>query len=126
MKRIVMIFALLLGVTAFANAQQGGGNPEDRMKRMVETMSEKLKLTEDQKTKVSAIYADQWKAMQKAREEAGDDRSKMREAMMKQRKETEDKVQALLNDDQKKAYTAWREEQRANMQNRQQGGGNSN
>ncbi|WP_443943822.1 hypothetical protein ACJVDH_12925 [Pedobacter sp. AW1-32] len=126
MKKLMMICALLFAVVTFANAQQGGGRmggtPEERTKKMVETLTEKLKLTDDQKTKVSAIYTEQATAMTKIREEANGDRDAMREKSMKLRKDTDEKVNAVLTDDQKTAYKAWQEEQRAAMQNRQGGG----
>lgn len=123
----MMICALLFSVITYANAQQGGGRmggtPEERAKKMVDMLTEKLKLNDDQKTKVTAIYTEQGTAMAKIREEANGDRDAMREKSMKLRKETDEKVTALLTDDQKTAYKAWQEEQRAAMQNRQGGGG---
>ncbi len=122
----MMICALLFSVITYANAQQGGGRmggtPEERAKKMVDMLAEKLKLSDDQKTKVTAIYTEQGTAMAKIREEANGDRDAMREKSMKLRKETDEKVTALLTDDQKTAYKAWQEEQRAAMQNRQGGG----
>lgn len=132
MKRILLICGLLLSVVTFANAQQGNGrqkmSPEDRARRTTEQLTEKLKLNDDQKTKVMAIYLEQGKTMQKVRGEAGDDRAAMREKMMKLMKETDEKVTALLTDDQKKAYTTWKEERQKQMQSRMggQGGGGGN
>lgn len=124
MKKVFMICALLFSVITFANAQGGGrpqGTPEERAKRMVDQLTEKLKLTDDQKTKVTALYVEQSAAQTKAREAAGDDREAMRASMTKIQGETEKKVEALLTDDQKKAFTAYQEERKAAMQNR--GGG---
>ena len=124
MKKVFMICALLFSVITFANAQGGGrpqGTPEERAKRMVDQLTEKLKLTDDQKTKVTALYVEQGAAQTKARETAGEDREAMRASMTKIQGETEKKVEALLTDDQKKAYTAYKEERKAAMQNR--GGG---
>lgn len=124
----MMICGLLFGMVAFAQAQQGGGrqgggpggpggrmggmNPEARVKQL----DEKLKLSDDQKTKLTAIFTEQAEAMKKAREEgqAGGGR----EAMMKMREENEKKVNAVLTADQQKAYKAWQEEQRAEIEKR--------
>lgn len=119
----MVICALLFTVITYANAQQGGGRmggtPEERTKRMVDLLTEKLKLSDDQQTKVTAIVTDQTKAMQKAREEAGDNRDGMREKMQTIMKDTDTKINAVLTDDQKTAYRAYLDER---MKNRGQGG----
>ncbi|KLT67490.1 Spy/CpxP family protein refolding chaperone [Pedobacter sp. BMA] len=133
MKKLMMICALLFSVVTFANAQQGGGplrggmmmKPEDRVKQL----DEKLKLSDDQKTKLTAIYVEQAETMKKMREEAKDgDRDAMREKGQKLRAESELKITALLTEDQKKTYKTWQDEQRAEMEKRmkeRQGGGNN-
>lgn len=127
-----MICGLMLGIAGFANAQQGGGQgggqgrmmmkPEDRVKQL----DEKLKLSDDQKTKLTAVFTEQVEAMKKFREEMqGGDRDAMREKMQKMRADNDAKVTAVLTDDQKKTYEAWQKEQRAEMEKRRQGGGNN-
>lgn len=132
MKKLLMICGLMLGIAGFANAQQGGGQgggqgrmmmkPEDRVKQL----DEKLKLSDDQKTKLTAVFTEQVEAMKKFREEMqGGDRDAMREKMQKMRADNDAKVTAVLTDDQKKTYEAWQKEQRAEMEKRRQGGGNN-
>ncbi|TDQ08527.1 periplasmic heavy metal sensor [Pedobacter metabolipauper] len=129
MKKLLMICALLFSVITFAQAQQGqgggrmGGTPEERAKRSTDMLAEKLKLTDDQKAKVSALYLEQGEKSKKLREEAGDDRDAMRAAMVKSNEELETKITALLTADQKKAFTAWQEERKEMMKKRQEGGG---
>ncbi len=124
MKKLMMICGLMLGIAGFAQAQQGGGRgmmmkPEERVKQL----DEKLKLSDDQKTKLTAVFTEQSEAMKKMREEAqGGDREAMREKIKKFRAENDVKVAAVLNDEQKKTYEAWQKEQRAEMQKRMQGG----
>ena len=124
MKKLMMICGLMLGIAGFAQAQQGGGRgmmmkPEERVKQL----DEKLKLSDDQKTKLTAVFIEQSEAMKKMREEAqGGDREAMREKIQKFRAENDVKVAAVLNDEQKKTYEAWQKEQRAEMQKRMQGG----
>ncbi|MCX2583676.1 hypothetical protein [Pedobacter sp. MR22-3] len=126
MKKLLMICGLMLGIAGFAQAQQGGGRgmmmkPEERVK----LLDEKLKLSDDQKTKLTTVFTEQAEAMKKMREEMqGADRDAMREKMQKFRTENDTKVSAVLNDDQKKTYEAWQKEQRAEMQKRMQGGSN--
>ena len=123
MKKLMMICALLFSVITYANAQQGGGRmggtPEERAKRNTDQLVEKLKLNDDQKTKVLAIYTEQNAAMAKAREAGDVDRDKM----MKMMADTNTKVEALLTDEQKTAFKAYLEERRKQMEARQNGGG---
>lgn len=123
-----MICGLMLGIAGFANAQQGGGQgrmtmkPEERVKQL----DEKLKLSDDQKTKLTTVFTEQAETMKKMREEMqGGDRDAMREKMQKMRADNDAKVTAVLTDDQKKTYETWQKEQRAEMEKRRQGGGNN-
>lgn len=133
MKKLLIICGLLFSVVTFANAQQGGqggqrrpqATPEERVKQL----DEKVKLTDEQKTKATAVYAEAAEAQKKMREEAqaGGDRQAMMEKMQKMTAENDAKINALLNDEQKKAYKAWQDEMKAArekaMKERQGGGG---
>ncbi len=127
MKKLLMICGLMLGIAGFAQAQQGGGRgmmmkPEERVKQL----DEKLKLSDDQKTKLTAVFTEQAESMKKMREEMqGGDRDAMREKIQKFRAENDVKVSAILTDDQKKTYEVWQKEQRAEMQKRMRGGGSN-
>ncbi|WP_158795270.1 hypothetical protein [Pedobacter sp. L105] len=126
MKKLFVICGLLFSVMTFAHAQGGGrmaGTPEERATKMTATLTDKLTLTADQQTKVKAILLDQNTQMAKAREAAGDDRSAMRTKMMSLMDENNAKINALLTDDQKKAFSAYQDERKAAMQNRGNGGG---
>ncbi len=132
MKKLLIICGLLFSVVTFANAQQGGGQrrgpatPEERVKQL----DEKVKLTDEQKTKATAVYAEAAEAQKKMREEmqgGGGDRQAMMEKMQKMTADTDAKINAFLNDDQKKSYKAWQDEMKAArekaMKERQGGGG---
>ncbi|WP_316792496.1 Spy/CpxP family protein refolding chaperone [Pedobacter frigoris] len=132
MKKLLIICGLLFSVITFAQAQdgqgqrQGGrgmGTPEERAKRQVDNLTEKLKLTEDQKTKVTAIYAEQGASMKKLREEANGDRDAMMASMTKLNDATDAKINALLTDDQKKAFTTLKEERKEQQKKRMEGRG---
>lgn len=129
MKKLLIVCAFLMGAVGFANAQGGGGRqagtPEERAKRSTDQLVERLKLNDDQKTKVSTIYLDQAKAQAKMMEEmqAGGDRTAMREKMTKMRADVDAKLNEVLTEDQKKEYKAMQEERAKQMQNRQGGGG---
>ncbi|WP_316817350.1 hypothetical protein [Pedobacter nyackensis] len=128
MKKLLIICGLLFSTITFANAQGGqgqgrGGTPEERAKRQTEQLAEKLKLTEDQKAKVAVIYAEQGASMAKLREEAKGDRAAMMASMAKANEESNAKITALLNDDQKKAFEIWKEERKEMMKKRMESRG---
>ncbi|MDQ8003262.1 MAG: Spy/CpxP family protein refolding chaperone [Pedobacter sp.] len=132
MKKLMMIYGLLFGMVAFAQAQPGqgrqGGGPGGRMmmspENRVKQLDEKLKLSDDQKTKLTTIFTEQADAQKKMREErseaqaGGGDRQAMMEKMQKMRAELETKVNGVLNDEQKKTYKAMLDEQKAEMEKR--------
>jgi protein CpxP len=112
MKKIMMICLFLLGVSAVSFAQgRQRMSTADRVKAMKET----LKLSDDQVTKITAIYDAQTKSMDSLRN-AGGDRAAMRPMMQA----TNDKVKAVLTPEQATAYQKEMDERRARMQN---GGG---
>jgi periplasmic protein CpxP/Spy len=114
MKKIMMICLFVLGVSAVSYAQGGRMrmSPEDRVKQMKES----LKLTDDQATKITAIYQAQSKSMDSLRNAGGDMRNQMRPMMQA----TNDKVKAILTPEQATAWQKEMDERRARMQN---GGG---
>ena len=133
MKKLLMICGLLFATVAFANAQQGGGRPgggrmmaapEERVKQL----DEKVKLTDDQKTKATAVYTAAADEMKKMREEmqGGGDRQAMMEKMQKMNAETDTKLNAIFTADQKTAYKVWQDQVKADrekaMKERQAGG----
>jgi len=129
MKKLFIICGLLFSMITFANAQGGNrpmGTPEERLAKSIAMLTEKLTLTADQQTKVKAILVDQNTQIAKAREEAGEDRQTARAKMTKLMEENNVKINALLNDDQKKTYASYLEERKAAMQNRGGGQGRNN
>jgi protein CpxP len=112
MKKIMMICLFLLGVSAVSFAQ---GRQRMSTADRVKAMKESLKLTDDQVTKITAIYDAQTKSMDSLRN-AGGDRAAMRPMMQA----TNDKVKAVLTPEQATAYQKEMDERRARMQN---GGG---
>jgi len=120
MKKLLMICGMLFGVITFAHAQGGnrGRTPEERATKSTAQLTEKLTLTADQQTKIHDILLDQNTQMNKAREEAGDDRKGMRTKMMTLMQGNNEKIKAVLTDDQKKAYETFLEERRNAMKNR--------
>jgi|SRR5437016_4640636 len=86
--------------------QQGRGGPGGMRGNQVEFLTKKLNLTPDQVTQVKAIDADAMKQMMALREDtsvAGPDK---RAKMMDIHKASQDKIRALLTDDQKTKFDA--------------------
>lgn len=121
MKKIFLMCCLFVGITAASYAQGGRMrmSPEDQTKQLAST----LKLTDDQSAKVLAIYQAQGKKMDSLRTAANGDFQSMRPAMQSMREDTNNKINALLTDDQKAAYKKYQDDMRARMQNRGNGGG---
>lgn len=126
MKKLLMICGLLFSVITFAQAQGGGDRkmptPEERATRSTEQLTKKLNLSADQQTKVKAILLDQATAMVKVREEGKGDREGMMAKMKASNEESDTKINAVLNDDQKKSYTDWKAERAEAMKKRMNGG----
>jgi len=121
-RALLMAGILVAGCCAFnvpANAQaqggmgQRGGNVEQQLSELTQALT----LTVDQQAQVKALLEARRAKMEALR--AGGEQPS-REQMMAARQETNDKIRALLNDDQKIKFAAW-EQQR--MQRRGQGGG---
>ncbi len=117
---VPMLF--LLAETGFAQPPQGRGRgmmPDStRTAAMVDTLAKKLSLSKEQKEKVGKIYFASIAESRKAFESNSGDFQAMREARMKINEKRDNDVKALLNDNQKKLYDKFLEEQRAQMQRR--------
>jgi len=117
MKKLLLMCCFVIGISAASRAQGGGGmrmSPEDR----VAQMKTALKLTDDQSTKILAIMKE-GAAKRDSVRNAGGDRQAMRPIMM----DTNNKIQAVLTDDQKAAWKKMMEDMRAKMQQNGGGGG---
>jgi Spy/CpxP family protein refolding chaperone len=89
-------------------------------------LTKKLDLTPDQVTQVKAINADSMTQARAVRSDTSLSQADMRAKMMDIRKASEDKIRAILTDDQKTKYDAMQAEMKAKMQERrQQGGGDT-
>lgn len=118
MKKNLLLVALLAGTISFSQAQQGPQrNPEEMAKRNLEMLDKRLSLTEDQKTKISAIVMSHRKSMDSLRNAAGADRQAMRSKMQPFQQAHQEKIKAVLTDTQKKSYEAFLTEQQNRMGN---------
>lgn len=86
----------------------------------IEMLTQKLNLTPDQVTQIKAIDADTMKQAQAVRGDTSLSQQDRRAKMMDIHKASEDKIRAVLTDDQKTKYDALQAEMRAKMQERMQ------
>jgi periplasmic protein CpxP/Spy len=125
MKRRIWMLAIsaltMMALSAFGQAQegqgQGGGqgrgrgmmaSPEERVNRL----SQELNLTDDQKTKIKAIYQDQADKGAKLREDTSLSQDDRRAKMMDMQKDTSEKIKAVLDKDQQKKFDEMQERMR--------------
>ncbi len=120
MKKLIIALGLMLCVVTFAKAQGGGrqmGTPAERAERSI-TRMDALKLTADQKAKLTEVFLAQGKSIDSLRAANGNGGFEgMREKMAPIQAATAKRVMALLNDEQKKSYEAMEAERRARMNN---------
>ena len=119
MKKLVLVCAFVLGISALSFAQ-GGGRQRQTPEQMTARLKDSLSLTGDQVTKATAIFAAQAKSQDSLRAaNTGGDKSAMRSAQAALRKATTDKIMAILTPDQAATY---KKQLAARMAARQQGG----
>ena len=104
-------------------APQGQMEPRgrDMHSRQLEMLTQKLNLTADQQSKVKDIDEDTGKQMMAVRNDTSLSQDDKRAKMMDIRKSSQEKIRALLTDDQKTKYDAMQAEMRERMKERQQG-----
>jgi hypothetical protein len=102
--------------------QRGGMMSPEAQQAMLDDMTKKVGLTDDQVMKIKAINADQMKQMAALRESGGDPQE-MRPKMMAIRTDAQTKIKALLTDDQKPKYDEFVASQRPMGGGRGPGGG---
>jgi hypothetical protein len=108
--------------TGFTQPPQGRGFPDStRTAATVDSLVKKLSLTKEQKEKVGKIYFAAFHESRKAFEKSQGDWQSMREARIKINEKRDAEVKALLNDEQKKLYDKFLQEQREQMQRRMGG-----
>ncbi len=117
MKKISLIIAVITACGAFAvtDLQAQQANRQQRRapqmvmpsamssEQRVKMLTDSLKLTEEQQTKLKAVFDEQAAAL---KELNGKDRSERQEAMQKLRTEQEEKIKKILTEDQYKTYTS--------------------
>jgi Spy/CpxP family protein refolding chaperone len=131
---IVSVFALTLSCNQSSNNssqedsnnrdRRGNGNfdPEAMAERQIEQMRETLDLTNDQADQLHEIMMEGFENMRKMREEMRGDGGGfegMREQFREMREQQDEKIKAILSDEQWEKYEVFQEEMR---DRRRQGG----
>lgn len=91
-----------------------GGGPGMEARRL-EMLTKRLSLTTDQQAQVKAILDDNQKQMQALRDDSSTSREEKRPKMMELRKATDEKIRAVLTDEQKTKFDAMQAEMRDRM-----------
>jgi hypothetical protein len=110
----LLLIILLTVISSSILYSQGRMSHEERM----EILKEKLSLSDEQYTQIDTILKVQTKEFQKLRDEVDGDREQMREKSRGLRKETDDQITEVLNEDQIEEYEKYKEERRQNRQRR--------
>jgi protein CpxP len=119
MKKLLLVCAFVIGVSAVSFAQGGGRRtPKEQTDRLKEQITG---ITDDQATKITAIYTEASKKRDSLMTAANGDRSAMMGAFMKMMPATDAKIKAVLTADQAKAYQKIADERAAQMKARMQG-----
>jgi septal ring factor EnvC (AmiA/AmiB activator) len=103
---VVLSMATLNAMPAMAQGGGGGGRMMMSPDQQVAAIDKAVTLTDDQKPKVLAIVQDSQKKMADLRN-SGEDFQTLRPKMMEIRQDQNDKIKALLTDDQKTKYDAY-------------------
>lgn len=119
------LLAILLAFVSFTTfAQRGGGNqtPEQRAENQTKTLTENLKLSDDQQKKVYDLNLARAKKMQELRDSQNTDRQQMRASMETFNTE----LAKVLTVEQQEKYKTWLEDRRNNRGGGGGGGGPRN
>ncbi len=120
MKKLFLMCAFVLGVSAMSFAQGRGPRTPEQQLAQVKTMIAPLTLTDDQVAKLTVVYTASSKSMDSLRT-AVPDRATRQPAQAAMTAATTAKVNAILTADQAAAYKKAMDAMRAQ---RQAGGGN--
>ena len=109
-KGLIAIMFAFASITAFAQRPDTNRTPEQRAEAQTKTMTESLKLSEDQQKQIYTLNLDRAKKMEELRDSQNQDRSKMRESMEAFNTE----LSKVLTPEQQEKYKTMMEERRNN------------
>ncbi|MDA3929902.1 MAG: hypothetical protein PF541_13200 [Prolixibacteraceae bacterium] len=124
--KIKSIFLVLGIVISMLSVAQGPGgqrpnfDPDEMVKRQTDEMVENLGLSDEQAIQVKALNEKYGKKMGEAFQNAGEDRSSMRETMQTIRKEKDAELMDVLTEEQFTKYQDIEKKRREDMRQRRQ------
>jgi len=108
MKRLVLAVAFVLGMSFMANAQtMSKKSPEQRAAHITKALTKRLSLSEEQASKVNALFLAQATRMDSLKSAAPADKESWHLAAKSIRLATKKQVFAVLTDEQKTKFAAW-------------------
>jgi len=121
--RFILVFAMIF-MTQPISAQAsdppaGNGSPD----QVISKMKERLKLTEEQETKIRPIIEESMRARTEILENFAQDKSTMKSELLELQWKTDMRLGVILTEEQMKEYEKLREEQSEKMPGKQNGGG---
>ncbi len=102
-----------------------GRRPMPSVDDQVQHLTKKLKLSDEQQTKVKPILEDQRKQMDQLREDSSLSRQDKFSKMQAIRQDSDTQIKSVLNEDQQKNFDKMRAEQQDRMKNWHKGGDNA-
>ncbi len=107
-------------------SERGHGRRQFDSQQRVNIMAKRLNLSDDQKQKLQTIFADSQQQMQSVRQDSSLSREDKMAKVKTLRSQTDEKINGILNDDQKQKYAQMKEQGRERMQERGTGNQNPN
>ena len=101
--------------SAQGRMHHGHGDPAERQAHMLKRMTKKLDLTPDQVTQVQGIQSDSVSQMQALRSDTSTAQTDRRSKMMEIHKTEQEKIRAVLNDQQKTKFDAMAARRQSHM-----------
>lgn len=113
MKKILIAgFMFMFAFVISAQNRERGNGPGGDMTKRYEEMKKELDLTEQQVDSIKAIDQELFTKMREQRDKNGDDREKGREEMKKMSEQKDERVKAILTEEQFTKYQKMESERR--------------
>jgi hypothetical protein len=111
MRRSLIMAFFMLVLSVLGLAQKNLPSADQRASRQTKNLQDQLHLTADQVTKVHMILLDRAVQVDSLRKTGGGDKKSNRRAAKNIIRDSDDQINAILTDEQKKLYAAWKQEQ---------------
>jgi Spy/CpxP family protein refolding chaperone len=123
---VMLVFGLMNIALAEAERNRSGERREDRpqgppsIEEIVEIMTKRLSLTEDQATEIEEILKEDKEKLDELRVDTEKTREEKREAHEEIRKASDEEIMELLTDEQKEEFEKMKEERKERRENRRE------